>query len=145
MRPAQGLLGRRRPCQVTEMPAAQCEVLLVSYLCFCSASCAAAVSYEYLIFKWAESRWRRDFPHPSRPAPGDHLASCTMGTRSGLCINHPPPSSAEVKERVELYLCSSCGPSWPLLGRTLPLLYFTLPNFQSVNCNLMTMINLIYR
>ena len=27
----------------------------------------------------------------------------------------PPTSSAKVKERVELYLCSTCGPSWPLL------------------------------
>ena len=34
------------------------------------------------------------------------------------------PSSAEVKERVELYLYSSSGPSWPVLEQTL--LYFTL-------------------
>jgi hypothetical protein len=33
----------------------------------------------------------------------------------------PPLSSAEVKERVELYLYSPSGPSWPVLGRTLPL------------------------
>jgi hypothetical protein len=33
----------------------------------------------------------------------------------------PPPSSAEVKERVELYLYSPSGPSWPVLRRTLPL------------------------
>jgi hypothetical protein len=26
-----------------------------------------------------------------------------------------------VKERVELYLCFPFGPSWPVLGRTLPL------------------------
>ena len=32
----------------------------------------------------------------------------------------PTPSSAEVKERVQLYLYSS-GPSWPVLGWTLPL------------------------
>ena len=29
-----------------------------------------------------ESRWRRDFPHLSRPALGPTLASCTMGTVS---------------------------------------------------------------
>jgi hypothetical protein len=29
------------------------------------------------------------------------------GKRPGRGVNHPPPSSAEVKERVELYLCSS--------------------------------------
>ena len=27
-------------------------------------------------------RWGRDFPHPSRPAPGDQPASYTMGTGS---------------------------------------------------------------
>ena len=30
--------------------------------------------------------------------------------------DHPPPSSAEVKERVELYFYSPSGPSWPVLG-----------------------------
>jgi hypothetical protein len=34
---------------------------------------------------------------------------------------HPAPSSAEVKERVELYLCFPFGPSWPVLQRNLPL------------------------
>ena len=36
-------------------------------------------------------------------------------------VDHPPPSSAEVKERVELYFYSPSGPSWPVLGWTLPL------------------------
>ena len=36
--------------------------------------------------------------------------------RPGRGSDHPPPSIAEVKERVELYLYSSSGPSWPLLG-----------------------------
>ena len=55
--------------------------------------------------------------------PGARPASYTMGTgsflgvmRLGRGIDHPPPSSAEVKERVELYLYSPSGPSWPLLG-----------------------------
>ena len=41
-----------------------------------------------------------------------------MGTRSflgvkrpGCGVNHPLPSSAEVKERVELYIYSQTGPS----------------------------------
>jgi hypothetical protein len=55
-----------------------------------------------------ESRWGRDFQHPSRPAPGRG-------------VDHPPPSSAEVKEIVELYLYSPSGPSWSVLGRTLAL------------------------
>ena len=35
----------------------------------------------------------------------------------------PPPSSVEVKERVGLYLYSTSGPSWPVLGLPLPLPY----------------------
>jgi hypothetical protein len=35
----------------------------------------------------------------------------------GRGVNHPPPSTAEVKERVELYPYSSSGPSWPVLGK----------------------------
>jgi hypothetical protein len=31
-------------------------------------------------------------------------------------IDHPPPSSAMVRERVELHLYSPSGPSWPVLG-----------------------------
>jgi hypothetical protein len=44
--------------------------------------------------------------------------------RLGRCVDHPPSSSARVKERIELYLCpppSLSGPSWPVLGRPLPL------------------------
>ena len=51
-----------------------------------------------------ESRWGRDFPHLSRPAPGPHPASCTMGTgsfrggkeRPGRDADPSPPSSAVV-------------------------------------------------
>jgi hypothetical protein len=41
--------------------------------------------------------------------------------RPGRGVDHTPSSSARVKERVELYLYSTSGPSWPVLGRTLPL------------------------
>jgi len=41
--------------------------------------------------------------------------------RPGRGLDHPPPSSAEVKERIELYLYSTSGPSWPILGWTVPL------------------------
>jgi len=31
-------------------------------------------------------------------------------------VNHPPPTIAEGKEKVKLYLYSSSGPSWPVFG-----------------------------
>jgi len=36
--------------------------------------------------------------------------------RPGRGVDHPPTSSAEVKERVELYIYSISGPSWPVIG-----------------------------
>jgi len=38
--------------------------------------------------------------------------------RPGRGVYHPPQSSAEVKERVELYLYTPSGSSWPVLGGT---------------------------
>jgi len=72
------------------------------------------------------SRWGRGFMHPSKSALGPtqpplrwvpgHLP---RGKAGG--INHPLPSSAKIKERVELYLNSPSGPSWPLIEWSLPL------------------------
>jgi len=45
--------------------------------------------------------------------------------RQGRGVDHPPPSSPEVKEGVQLRLYSSSGPSWPVIEQTLPL---PLPN-----------------
>jgi hypothetical protein len=70
-----------------------------------------------------ESQWGRDFPHPSRPVLGAHPASYTMCTESfrgvslsGRGVNNPPPSSAKLKERVELYIYSLSVPSWHVIG-----------------------------
>ena len=41
--------------------------------------------------------------------------------RPGLGVDYPPQPSAEVKERIELYIYSHSGPSWRVLGRPLPL------------------------
>ena len=41
-------------------------------------------------------------------------------------VDHPPPSSAEVKERVDLYIYSLSGPSWPVVGWTLPFTFTLL-------------------
>jgi hypothetical protein len=60
--------------------------------------------------------------------PGAHLISYTTGTRSfpsvkrtGRGVDHPPASSAEVKERAELYLYYLSGPLWEFPGWNLPL------------------------
>ena len=65
-----------------------------------------------------ESRCGARFSASVQTGPGHHPASYTMGTESfpvvkrpGPGVDHPPPSSAEIKERVELYLYSPFGPS----------------------------------
>jgi hypothetical protein len=65
-----------------------------------------------------ESRWGRLLYPPSCTSTGCLLRGVKQPERS---VNHPHTSSAEVKERVELYLYSPCGPSWPVTGWTLPL------------------------
>ena len=66
---------------------------------------------------------RARFLAPVQTGPWAHSASYTMGTgsfpvvkRPGRGISHPPPSSAEVKERVELYPDSPSWLSWTVLG-----------------------------
>ena len=56
-----------------------------------------------------ESRWR--FSAPIQTGPGSHPASKTMGTgsfpgvkRPGRGVDHPPPSSTEVKGRLKQYI-----------------------------------------
>jgi hypothetical protein len=69
-----------------------------------------------------ESRWGgARFTAPVQLGPGAHPAFYAMGTgyfpgveRLGRGVDHPPPSSADVKERVQLYLCYE--PSWSVLG-----------------------------
>jgi len=58
------------------------------------------------------------FSAPVQPGPEAHPASYTMSTgsfpgvkRPGHDVDNPPPSIAEVKEKVELYLYSTSGPS----------------------------------
>ena len=63
-----------------------------------------------------EYRWVRDFLHASRPG----LEPIQPPKPPGRDVNHPSPTSAEAKERVELYLYSSSLPAWPVLGRTVP-------------------------
>jgi hypothetical protein len=57
-----------------------------------------------------ESRWGARFSAPVQTGPGAYPASYTMGTgpfpgvkRPGRDVDHPPQSSAVIKESVELY------------------------------------------
>ena len=76
-----------------------------------------------------ESRWGRGYPHPSRPslgptqppiqgAPGLFPGGKAAGAWRWAI---PPSFNADIKERVGLYLYFPRGPSWLVLGWTLPL------------------------
>jgi hypothetical protein len=60
---------------------------------------------------------------PVKNGPGAHQTSCTIDTetfsgvnRPGLGVDNPPPTSSEIKERVELYLYYVSGPSQHVIG-----------------------------
>ena len=79
-----------------------------------------------------ESQWGARIYAPVQTDPGAHPASYTMGTgslpgvkQSGCGVDHPPPYSTEVNERANLYIFFLSGPSWPVLGRILPLYIHT--------------------
>jgi hypothetical protein len=70
-------------------------------------------------------RWRQYFPHASRPVLGpthpyvQWVTGHSRGViRPGREADHPPLSSAEVKERGELRVClhSPSVPSWQVKG-----------------------------
>ena len=63
------------------------------------------------------------FPAPVQTGPGAYQASFLGVKRPGRGVDHPPPSIAEVIERVEPYIHSSFGPTCPALRRALTLLY----------------------
>jgi hypothetical protein len=62
---------------------------------------------------------------PSSILYNGYWISFSRVKRPGRDVNHRATSSAEVKERVELYIYSPSGPSWPLLGRNLSFLFNT--------------------
>ena len=87
-----------------------------------ASSVGIAIRYE-MDSAGIESRWRRDFPHPSRPVLGptqppiQWVPGLSPGVkRPGRGVYHPLLSRAEVNKRVELYLYSPSGLSWPVLG-----------------------------
>ena len=80
---------------------------------------------------------------PFQTCPGAHPPSYKMVTgslswgvkRPGRGVNHPPLSTAEIKERVELYLYSPPASSWLVLGRTVGLPYTAVPQFGKPTCH----------
>ena len=74
-----------------------------------------------------ESWLGRNFPHRSRPAlgptqpPVQWVAGLSQGVkRPRRGFDHPPSSSVEVKERLQLCVYSPTGSSWPVIGWTFP-------------------------
>ena len=66
----------------------------------------------------------RRFSAPLQTGPGAYRAFCTMGTgsfpgvkRPGRVADHPPPSKRRGHVRVGLYLYSTSGPQWSVIGR----------------------------
>jgi hypothetical protein len=79
-----------------------------------------------------------NFCTPIQTSHGAHPDSHTMGTGSfpgvtwlGHGIEHPPPSTVEVKARVELYIPSLSG---PVLGWLTPFSPFTFVRFEVLQC-----------
>ena len=67
--------------------------------------------------------WGARFSAPVQTGPCGHPASCTVGNgifqgvkRPAIGIEHPTPSSIEVKERINVHLYYLSRPSWSVLG-----------------------------
>jgi hypothetical protein len=110
------------------------------FLCFVSehlyTQYTAGVSFTRRESLWTHGRpgdWipaGKRYSTSAQTDPGAHPASYTMGTGSFSVVNrpergvdHPPPYRAKVKEKVELYLYSTSGPSWAVTGWNLSLLW----------------------
>lgn len=92
-----------------------------------------------------ESRWVMSLVLV-QTTPGAHPASCTVATGSpfwgkaaGAWHLPPTPSSSEVKERAELYVCSQSRPSWHVLEFSLLLCNdgqnFLVTRVDSLHCD----------
>ena len=69
-----------------------------------------------------ESRWGQKFPSRPTLGPTKLPVQWVPEVKAAGAWGWPPtPSTAEVKERVELCFCSPSVPSWPVVGWTLPL------------------------
>jgi hypothetical protein len=126
----------------------------------CNSSVGIANRYE-LGGQGIESQWgeifstRPDWPwDPPNLLHNRYRVSSPGVKQPGRGVDHPPLSSAEVKEGVELYLYSPSVPSWPVIGRILlyiyiyiyiyrcilTVLYMLTYNYNVKNCQQTTML-----
>jgi hypothetical protein len=127
--------GSSEPTEKTQQ-AVQCQLYKTYGLhlrCLTGLSLFSSFTPTLLVFCWdssvgiairygldgpeIDSQWGARFSAP-QTGPGGYPAFYTMGTgsfpglkRPGRGVDHPPPSSAKVKERVEQYFYSPSGPS----------------------------------
>ena len=79
-------------------------------------------------FRWGEIfRTRPDLPWGPPSLLYNGYRVFPWGKAAGAWRWPPTPSSAEVKERVDLYLYSPSGSSWSLIGWTLPFCPYPVP------------------
>jgi hypothetical protein len=82
------------------------SITQIEHMKFVSRVSSVGIATDYrLDCPEIESRWWRNFPHPSTPALGVHPAYCRIGTEylsrgkaAGRGVEQPSPTSAEVKE-----------------------------------------------
>ena len=93
---------------------------------------ALGTSWSSQVRKRGKSGWNQSITYiisaPVKTGLVSHPASYTMSTGSflgvklpGHGVDHPSPSSTEVKEKLELYIYCPSGPLWPVLWWTLHL------------------------
>ena len=139
-------------CSTTAMCDPHCDTVSCSWLCLAERSTlpysqrhisvkshcvghdtSVGIVTDYRLDGPGSNLSKAETIHTVQTGSGAHPAFCTVGTGSfpgvkwpGRGIDHPPRPSAEVKERVKLYLYSPFGPFWLLIGWPLPLLCLCL-------------------
>jgi hypothetical protein len=98
-------------------------------------SSVSIVTHYELDHPGIEPWWGRDFPHPSRPALRPTQPPVQWVPRGEAAGVWRWPSTAEVNERVALYLYSTSWPLWPVLWITLPLPLPCAAMWKSMNSN----------
>ena len=96
------------------------ELILLALLCSVRRGSSVGIAtFDGLDGPGIESRWGRNFPHPSTQVleltqpPTQWVRRLSRGLkRPWRDVHHPPPSNAEAEGRVELYIYSPSGPSW---------------------------------